>query len=274
MDLTDDTAVLLYPTDRSAWSRLCRLLTLGKGRAGKGGCSLAWEDLAGHGEGLLAILVPGEADAALAGRLARLCGDFGDCAYLALTLRRRPGDAVRLRLLADMARDARIATVATGDALYHTPERRILQDVVTCIREGCTIDAAGFRRERFADRHLKAPEEMAHLFARHPDAVARTLEVVERCRFDLSDLRYQYPDETERPGETAQQALERLVRASADWRYPDGVPEAVADQLRHELRLIKELDYAPYFLTVHSIVRFARSKGILCQGRSCPICVV
>ncbi len=193
--------------------------------------------------------------------------EFGDRAYLALTLRRRPGDAVRLHRLVEEAQAARIPTVATGDVLYHTPERRILQDVVTCIREGCTIDAAGFRRERFADRHLKAPQEMARLFARYPDAVARTAEVVERCQFDLAELCYQYPEETDRPGETAQQTLERLVGEGVSWRYPNGLPDAVAQQLRHELRLIGELSYAPYFLTVHSIVRFARSKDILCQGR-------
>ncbi|MBV9750878.1 MAG: error-prone DNA polymerase [Acetobacteraceae bacterium] len=267
VDLVCGTAVLLYPVDRPAWSRLCRLLTLGKKHVEKGDFRLTWADLAAQAEGLLAVLVPDEADEVLAARLARLRSEFGDHAYVALTLRRRPGDAVRLHALADMARAARVATVATGDVLYHAPERRILQDVLTCIREGCTIDAAGFRRERFADRHLKSPGEMARLFARHSEAVARTLEVVERCRFDLSELRYQYPDETERPGETAQQALERLVREGVPWRYPNGLPEAVGQQLRHELALISQLAYAPYFLTVCSIVRYARSEDILCQGR-------
>ena len=267
VDLVCGTAVLLYPVDRPAWSRLCRLLTLGKKHVEKGDFRLTWADLATHGEGLLAVLVPDEADEVLAARLARLRSEFGDHAYVALTLRRRPGDAVRLHALADMARAARVATVAMGDVLYHAPERRILQDVLTCIREGYTIDAAGFRRERFADRHLKSPGEMARLFARHSEAVARTLEVVERCRFDLSELRYQYPDETERPGETAQQALERLVREGVPWRYPNGLPEAVGQQLRHELALISQLAYAPYFLTVCSIVRYARSEDILCQGR-------
>src|SRR5208337_3166651 len=117
------------------------------------------------------------------------------------------------------------------------------------------------------DRCLKSPGEMARRFARHPEAVARTLEIVERCRFSLADLRYQYPEEVEDPARTPQQTLERLVRESAPQRYPEGLPEDVERQLQHELRLIAELDYAPYFLTVNSIVRFARSKGILCQGR-------
>jgi error-prone DNA polymerase len=264
LDLTDAPSLLVYPTDRPAWSRLCRLLTVGKGRAGKGGCHLAWADVAAHGEGLLAVLLPEEPDATA---LARLRADFGDRAYLALTLRRRPNDAVRLHRLAGAAAAARVATVATGDVLYHDPGRRILQDVLTCIREGTTIDAAGFRRERFADRYLRPPAEMARLFAAHPGAVARTLEIVDRCRFSLSELRYQYPSEVEDPALTPQQTLERLTWAGAAHRYPEGVADDVAAQLRHELSLIAELAYAPYFLTVHNIVRYARSQGILCQGR-------
>ncbi len=267
LDLRDGLPVLAYPLDRAGYGRLCRLLTLGKARTGKGGCDLAWADLAAHGEGLLLVLLPDAPDEDLAGELRRLAAGFPDRCYLQLSLRRRPGDAARLHVLSEMAAAARVATVVTGDVLYHLPARRILQDVVTCIREGCTIDAAGFRRERSADRHLKAPDEMVRLYARHPEALARTLEIAGRCRFSLSDLRYQYPNECELPGEAPQQALERQVTASVPLRYPDSLPPDVARQLQHELRLIGELDYAPYFLTVNSIVRFARSKGILCQGR-------
>ena len=267
LDLQDSPPVLAYPVDRAGYARLCRLLTLGKGRAGKGGCDLAWVDLVGHGDGLVVVLLPDEPDAALGVALARLRQDFRDRCYLSLSLRRRPGDAVRLRQLADLAEAARVPTVVTGDVLHHAPERRVLQDVLTCIRKGCTIDAAGFRRERHADRHLKAPDEMARLYARYPDALARTGEVAARCTFSLAELRYQYPDEAERPGEAPQDALERLVWAAIPSRYPTGLPPDVGQQLRHELRLIAELKYAPYFLTVHSIVRFARGRGILCQGR-------
>jgi len=267
LDLADNLPVLVYPTDHAAYARLCRLLSIGKGRAGKGGCDFRWQDLARHGDGLLTIVLPDAPDAALIDSLARLRGDFPNRCYLALTLRRRPGDAARLRLLEDAAWAARVPTVVTGDVLYHAPGRRVLQDVVTCIREGCTIEHAGFRRERSFDRCLKSSEEMARLFARHPEAVARTLEVVERCRFSLADLRYQYPDEVEDPALTAQQKLERLVLDSVPSRYPEGLPEEVERQLQHELQLISELEYAPYFLTVYSIVQFARSKGILCQGR-------
>ena len=267
LDLRDGLPVLAYPLDRPGYARLCRLLTLGKGRTGKGGCDLCWADLATGGDGLLLVLLPDQPDAVLATMLARLWRDFRGRCYLSLCLRRRPGDAVRLHMLAEMARAAEVPTMVTGDVLYHAPERRILQDVVTCIREGCTIDDAGFRRERSADRHLKAPAEMARLYARHPDALACTLEIVGRCSFSLSELHYQYPDETERPGETPQAALERLVREAVPGRYPDGLPADVQQQLQHELRLIAELEYAPYFLTVNSIVRFARSRSILCQGR-------
>jgi error-prone DNA polymerase len=267
LDLADSPPVLVYPTDRESYARLCRLLSLGRARGGAGRCELGWRDLAAHAEGLLAILVPGAADQDLPPFLQRHRTTFGDRAYLALTLLRRPGDAVRLRLLEDMARAAGVRAVVTGDVLYHHPDRRILQDVVTCIREGCTIEAAGFRRERSVDRHLRKPKEMARLFRRHPEALARSLEILERCRFSLDELRYQYPDEVDDPSITPQQALEDLVQEAAPRRYLSGLPDDVAAQIRHELRLIGRLGYAPYFLTVFSIIRYARSIGILCQGR-------
>ncbi len=264
LGLRDGTALLTYPTDRAAWSRLCRLLTLGVGRTGKGGCDLGWEDLRGADDGLLYMVLPGgdpEAD------IARLARHAPGRSYVAATIHRRPGDAARIHRLDTLGRAQGVPMVAAGNVLFHLPERRILQDVMACIRERVTIDAAGFKRERHADRHLKPPEEMARLFARHPDAIARTMELVGRCTFDLADLTYQYPDERENRDITAQQTLERLTWQGAATRYPDRVPEKVAAQLRHELALIRDLDYAPYFLTVHSIVRYARSKDILCQGR-------
>jgi error-prone DNA polymerase len=266
LDLENGDALLLYPTDRTAYSRLCRLLTLGKSRAGKGLCRLAWDDVAAHAQGSLAALVPDDPDT-VGEPLGRLGEIFGDRAYLALARRLRPGDAARLQALDEAAKAARVATLATNDVLYHVPDRRLLQDVVTCIREKCTIDEAGFRRERFADRFLKAPAEMGRLFARHPDAVARTQEVLERCRFSLKELAYQYPHEACIPGLSPQQALEKLTWEGAAAHYPGGLPHKVRAQILHELRLIERLRYAPYFLTVHAIVRFARDRGILCQGR-------
>jgi len=267
LDLACGMSVLVYPTDRPAWSRLCRLLTLGKGRAGKGRCHLEWADLAAHGEGLIAVLLPDLADEECGLRLRRLRAAFGDRAYLALTLRRRPNDQMRLWELSMLAQRLGVPTVVTNDVLFHEPGRRMLQDVVTAIRLGTTIDALGLRRERHADRHLKPPAEMHRLFARWPEALARTLEIAGRCTFSLDELRYQYPEERDDPAMTPQETLDRLTWEGAASRYPEGVPDAVAASLRHELTLIGRLGYAPYFLTVNSIVRFARSQGILCQGR-------
>jgi error-prone DNA polymerase len=263
LDLRDGPSVLVYPTSRVGYSRLTRLLSVGKGRAGKGKCELYWPDLAAASEDLIGILCTEPT----AENLRRLKADFSTGAYVALTLMHRPNDAVRLRTIADMAASLGVPAVATNDVLYHAPGRHILQDVLTCIREGCTIDELGYRRERSTVRHLQSPEEMIRLFARHPDAVARTQEIADRCRFSLDELRYQYPHEIHIPGLTAQQTLERRTWEGAAARYPEGAPENVVRQLRHELDLIAGLDYAPYFLTVDSIVRFARSQGILCQGR-------
>ena len=265
--LVDGTELLVYPTDRPAYARLCRLLSLGKGRAGKAQCELHWQDVIDWNDGLIAILVPDEADDVLQLRLRRLAATFGDRPYCALTLRRRPRDQLRLHAIANMAAAAGVPTVATNDVLFHSPERRILQDVVTCIREGVVIDDIGFRRERHADRYLKPPAEMHRLFRLWPEAVARSLEIADRCRFSLDELAYQYPHEVGIEGLSAQAALEKLTFEGALTRYPEGLPDDVDKTLRHELRLIASLDYAPYFLTVNAIVAFARSRGILCQGR-------
>jgi error-prone DNA polymerase len=270
LDLADGTALLVYPTDRAAWSRLTRLLSIGKSRAGKGACHLDWGDIETWNQGLIGVLVPDRANADTQAALDRTSRIFADRSYLALALRRGPRDAVRLRDLSEMAAKARVATVATGDVLYHAAERRLLQDVVTCIREKCTVDALGDRRERIADRHLKTGAEMERLYRRYLDdtrPVARSLEIAERCSFDLEHLRYQYPDEIKGAGRTPQEELERLTWEKAPGRYPDGVTPKIRAQLEHELRLIGQLEYAPYFLTVHSIVAFARSRDILCQGR-------
>ena len=266
LDLDDGTQLLAYPTDRPAWSRLCRLLTLGKGRAGKGGFILGWDDLAHGGDGLLYILLPQHPDATTEAQLQLLNAIAPGRAYLAGALRQRPGDAARLTHLDTIAHAHAVPLIATNDVLYHHPDRRILQDVMTCIREGCTIDQAGLRLER-REAHLRPPEQTAILFDRHPDALARCHELVARCSFDLGDLRYQYPAESDDPTESPQRTLERLTWAGAARRYPGDLPDNVDKQLRHELKLIAQLEYAPYFLTVNSIVQEARRRNILCQGR-------
>jgi error-prone DNA polymerase len=267
VDLTDGRALLLYPTDRPAWSRLTRLLSIGKARGGKGRCVLGWSDVVDRAEGIVAILVPDLPDAVTAAHLAELAQAFGPRAYLALSYRRRPDDVERLHALDAQARAAGVRGVATGDILYHSPEARPLQDVVTAIREKTTVDALGYRRERFMDRHLKSPEEMERRFAGFPDAIAASADIARACTFDLGEIRYQYPYEQVMEGKTAQQALACLTEEAAAAKFPEGVPKPYADQIAHELRLIDQLGYAPYFLTVRSIVEESRRRGILCQGR-------
>jgi error-prone DNA polymerase len=196
-----------------------------------------------------------------------MAGDLRGRVWLAASRPYAAQDLKRLARLAELAQGAGAPMVATNDVLYHGPERRPLQDVLTCIREGCTIAEAGFRLEANAERHLKTPAEMARLFERWPDAVERTVEIVERIGFDLGDLKEEYPDEPVPPGKTAMQHLTDLTWEGAARRYPAGTPAKVADQLREELRLIAKMDYPNYFITVHDIVREARVMGILCQGR-------
>ncbi|HMJ93364.1 MAG TPA: error-prone DNA polymerase [Allosphingosinicella sp.] len=272
LDLMDGNSLLVWPEDRDGWSRLTRLLTLGKSRADrkkgeKGQCFLHWEDVDFHSKGLVAALVPGEADEAAETALALTAEIFGDRSHCALSLRRRPGDALRLHRLDAMARRFGVRSLASGDILYHSPDRRMLQDVVTAIREKCTIDDLGLRRERYADRHLKSPREMERRFADYPDAVRAGADIAERCTFSLRELSQQYPDEIIMSGRTPQEALERLTRGALAARFPEGPPDNYRAILEHELALVGRLDCARYFLTVNSIVAYARSQGILCQGR-------
>jgi error-prone DNA polymerase len=272
LDLMDGSALLVWPQDRAAWSRLTRLLSAGKSRADrrkgeKGQCFLHWEDVAAWSDGLVAALIPDEADRVADIALAQMADIFGQRGHLALTHRRRPGEARRLHALDALARRHGLRSLATGDVLYDGPDKRMLHDVVTAIREHITIDELGFRRERFADRHLKAPAEMERRFAAFPDAIRASADIAERCTFSMRELGYQYPDEIVMSGRSPQDALERLSRAAMAALFPDGIPHSYADLLEHELRLVASWGYAPYFLTVNSIVGFARSQKILCQGR-------
>jgi error-prone DNA polymerase len=260
--------VLCYPADREAWGRLTRLLTVGQRRARKGECHLTGADLLDHGEGqLIIVLPPPRPDPAFEADLARLAGAFPGRAWLAGARLYGARDLNRLDALDALGARAGAPMVAVGDVLYHGPERRPLQDILTCIREKCAIDQAGLRLEANAERHLKPPAEMARLFAPWPAAVARAAEVAERVTFDLSQLRYEYPDEPVPPGKTAMAHLTDLAWRGAAWRYPGDIPAKIQGLLRSELALIEELDYPNYFLTVHDIVAWARGKGILCQGR-------
>ncbi|MGE3334417.1 MAG: error-prone DNA polymerase [Rhodospirillaceae bacterium] len=267
LDLISGESLLCYPQDRAAYSRLVRLLTVGKQRAKKGECHLTYDDVVEYGEGQLLIALGDYANAALRGLLQRLRSDFRNRSYMALTRRFRPNEVQRLSDLATVAADCRVQTVATNDVLYHVPGRRMLQDIVTCIRLGRSIDELGHEREWSADRHFKTPDEMVRLFKLHPEAVERSAEIAARCTFSLDQLKYQYPDENLFPGLTAQEGLERETWKGAASRYLDHIPAEVTRKVQHELKIIAELGYAPYFLTVWRIVQYARSIGILCQGR-------
>ncbi len=263
--------ILAYPQDRAGWGRLTRLLTVGKSRAEKGDCILFLDDLLEHIEALnLIVLPPRRIDA---GRLGALLARLKTVAsrrsvWLAASMLYRGDDTRRLTRLAAIAHTALVPLIAVNDVLYHVPERRPLQDVVTCIREHCTLEAAGRRLEAHAERHLKTPQEMTRLFRRAPEAVEETLAFLERCRFSLNKLKTtEYPDENRAGYATPHEALVALAEAGIHRRYPNAIDPKVRRALNRELAVTAELGYAPYFLTVHDIVGFARSQGILCQGR-------
>jgi len=268
LDFRDGPSALCLPMNRAAYGRLSQLITLGRRRAPKGECWIDWADLTGriHDQQII-LLPPRRPDPAFEARMTDLAALTGDSLSLGLNRLHRSDDGSRLSALAGMARRLGVAIVATNDVLYHHPDRQVLQDVLTCIRHGCTIDRAGRRLQPNAERHLKSPARMARLFAAYPQAISRSLEIAARCRFSLDELRYEYPEETRAGSATPQAELERLTREGAARRYPQGVPDRVSRLLDHELALIGQLSYAPYFLTVHDIVRFARDAGILCQGR-------
>ncbi len=264
----DAPPIILLATDRAAYARLCRLLTLGRRRAPKGECHLTSDDVAGHAEGLLAgvllrpLLRDGKPD-----DLQHWAEVFGDRCYALAELHHGPRDRQLLEQMRHTADAASVPLVAANDVHYHLRERQFLQDVLTAIRHGCTVAELGSRRFANASRHLLSAGEMQELFRECPEAVARTLEVAERCTFSLDELRYEYPEELCPPGENPAEFLNRLTWEGAHRRYPRGIPDPVRRLIEYELALIEELHYEAYFLTVWDLVRFARGRGILCQGR-------
>ncbi|MBL8587037.1 MAG: error-prone DNA polymerase [Methylobacteriaceae bacterium] len=264
----DDTPdIVAHPANRAGWGRLCRLLTLGQRRARKGGCDLFFDDLAAQAQDLLLIALPGPQAPPSRDLLGRLREIAPGAAWLGARMGRRGDDRRRLAGLMERARETRLPLIAVNDALYASPEERDLQDVLTCIREGVTIARAGRLLEANAERCLKPPQEMARLFADCPQAIAQTIAFCGRVEFSLDQLAYEYPDEPTPPGREAQDWLAELTWRGAQARYPQGVPEKVRRLVVEELKLIGKLGYARYFLTIHDIVRVARDKGILCQGR-------
>ncbi len=266
----DDTPdILVYPRDRAAYGRLCQLLTCGKRAADKGECHLRLDDLLGLAEGqLLVLTLPHRFEAAKALTvLDRLQKIRAEGVWLAASLLYRGDDRRRLMRLQRIAATARVPLLATNEVLYHHPARRPLQDVLTCIREKTTIDTIGKRLEANAERYLKPAVEMVRLFREAPAAIAETMRFSDRIAFSLDQLKYQYPDEPVPPGKTAQRHLEDLTWAGVVKYFPEGISDKLRGTLHKELALIAKREFAHYFLTVHDIVHYARSKHILCQGR-------
>jgi error-prone DNA polymerase len=338
----DGTELIVYPRDRAAYGRLCRLLSIGKsgieagvkeparpamlrqaqhedgacglisphsepveecipylaaansnevaaagatphpapsgppspsggeGRIPKAETRLTFEQAAELGAGMIALApAPEVIDDAFEARLAAWRKAWPDGLYLAASALHRGDDRARLARLARIAERCGAPMVAVNAVVYHHYERRPLQDVLACIREGTTIDEAGFRLKAHAEAFLKPPAEMARLFRGHEDALARTAEIASACTFSLDELKYEYPDEPVPPGKTPQGHLQDLTFKGARVRFPDGAPTKIVEIIHKELRLIRKVKYAAYFLTVHDIVQWARDpvRGILCQGR-------
>lgn len=260
--------ILAFPAHRAGYGRLTRLLTIGNRRAPKGQCWLALNDLLDYQDGLNLILSPERGNAkAAATALDRLAAITRETLWVGASHRFLGDDRRWIERLATLASKRCLPMIALSDALYHTPARRPLADVLTCIREHTTLDRAGYRLAANAERHLKDPTELMRLFQPWPQALTQTAHFLGRCRFSLSELAYDYPDEVRAGYRTPQLALEAFTYAGAHKRYPDGIPPKVEAALRHELSLIAQLGYAPYFLTVHDIVQYAHGQGILAQGR-------
>jgi error-prone DNA polymerase len=274
LDLLDGPSLLAYPTDSNAYSQLCTLLTIGNRRAEKGECHLYKADVYRFAKGIKFIMLPPdtlndlfEFNPSYVNSIKEYHDVFSKDLYIAASRRYQGDDSKYLYRIAQLSAQLQISMVATNDVHYHEPSRRQLQDIVTCIREKCTIYNAGFRLHPNAERYLKSKEEMLRLFTHYPDALYRAQEIAEACRFSLDELKYEYPEEITSEGRTPQEELVFLSWQGAKQCYGDCIPEKIINGIKHELAFIRQMNYASYFLTVYDIVRFARQQGILCQGR-------
>jgi error-prone DNA polymerase len=283
----DAAPVVLWASDRASYGRLARLITVGRRAAEKGSCRITFDDIANHAEGLLAGVLPPTGTPfakSSADELARATAQyrqlFGDRTYLLAELCLGCDDERRLEELLHISRQCHVPLATAGDVHYHCPSRLPLSQVLTAIRRRTTVAELAGDLHANAERHLQPRDELARRFARAPQALARTVEILERTRFCLSELRYEYPEELvpvdissggQTPGANAYGSplgyLTQLTWQGARQRYPQGIPAKVQQLLQHELQLIGELHYEAYFLTVYDLVRFARERGILCQGR-------
>jgi len=274
LDLLDGPSLLAYPTNKNAYSRLSRLLTTGNLRAEKGECHLYKKDVYEHAEGIKFVTIPPNSlnkhfyfEDDFKTQLKEYKEALGRDLYLAATWFYHGDDSKRLFRLSQLSKEFDISLVATNDVHYHNRERRQLQDILTCVREKCTIHTAGFKLLQNAERHLKEQSEMERLFMLYPEAIARTEEIAEVCQFSLNELKYVYPTEITTEGRTPQEELEYLAWKGAKEYFGEELPEKIVNSINHELAFMEEMNYASYFLTVYDIVRFARQQGILCQGR-------
>ncbi|MFP9118020.1 error-prone DNA polymerase [Flavobacterium sp. RNTU_13] len=274
LELLDGPPLLAYPTDKEAYARLSGLLSLGNLRAEKGQCYLYKADVYKYAQGILFISVPplslNEAfdfHESYKTALTEYADKLGGALYLGMSRSYHANDNKRLCRVAQLSQDLHIKLVATNDVHYHVPQRRQLQDVLTCIREKCTIHSAGFLLYQNAERYLKPEDEMQRLFRQYTEALATTQEIAQACEFSLDSLKYVYPEEITPEGRTPQQELVKLTWMGANEKFNSKIPEKIKKQIRYELDFMERKNYASYFLTVYDFVRFARSRDILCQGR-------
>ena len=274
LDLLDGTSLLAYPTDNDAYARLSGLLTKGNLRAEKGQCHLYKADVFRYAKGIKFIVIPPaslnatfELAPEFLSELQQYKLALGSDLYLGAVRSYQAYDSKVLYRLNEVSEKLNIPLVASNDVHYHNRERRELQDILTCVREKCTIYNAGFRLHQNAERYLKPINEMLRLFRQYPDAIKRTQEIVNACQFCLSELKYEYPEEITSEGRTPHEELTYLTWQGAHEQFPNGIPENIKETIRYELEFMERKNYAAYFLTVYDFVRFARRRNILCQGR-------
>lgn len=274
LDLIDGASLLAFPTDVHAYAQISNLLTVGNRRTEKGKCALYKTDVFQYARGSKFVVIPPASlnevfdfDANFKKDLQEYREALGAELYISASRAYGGDDAKRLSRMARLAAQMHISMVATNDVHYHHPMRRELQDIVTCVREKCTIHTAGFRLYHNAERYLKPNAEMLRLFRQYPDAIKQTKVIADACRFSLDELKYQYPREITSNGRTPQEELTFLTWEGATRHFNGNIPEQIVTNINHELAFIERMNYAEYFLTVYDIVKYARSRGILCQGR-------
>ena len=268
LHLPDAPSMVVWPTDRAAYGRLCRLLSTGRLRCEKGSCELSWLDVVEHSEGMIAAVIPGYQRGDEVEFLAsRFREQFAQRGYILAEVHRGPDDQTAITRLKELSRATDVPLVAAGNVHYHSADRMLLHDCVTAIRNGTTIESVHEHRFANSQHHLRTLDEIEELYQQIPQAIENTNLIADQCRFSLDQLRYEYPEELVPDGKTPIEHLKRLAWEGAQQRWPDGVPDKIIDLLRYESSLIEEMRYEAYFLTVWDMVRFARSQGILCQGR-------